>query len=86
MICDIHEILLERALIFRNRLLECKALQSLKVSREEESAASTRLRVVAEAAGKAADFLEDAVMDVSVVVIADMMVDATPGVELSILL
>ena len=60
------------------------ALQSLKVSREEESAASTRLRVVAEAAGEATDVLEDAAMDVVVVVLADAMADATPGAELSV--
>jgi hypothetical protein len=60
------------------------ALQSLKVSREEESAASTRLRVVAEAADEAVDILEDAAMGVAMVVMADAMADATPGVELSV--
>jgi len=84
LICDIREILLERALIFRRRLREFMALQSSKVSREEESAASTRFRVVAEAADEAADVLEDAAMGVAVVVMADAMADATPGVELSV--
>ena len=65
-------------------MLEFMALQSLKVSREEESAASTRLRVVAEAADEAADVLEDAAMGVAEVVMADAMEDTTPGVELSV--
>ena len=82
MICDIREILLERALIFRRRLSEFMALQSLKVSTEEESAVSTRLRVVVEAADEAADILEDAAMGVAMVVMADAMADATLGVEL----
>ena len=60
------------------------ALQSLKVSREEGSAASTRLRVVVEAAGEAADVLEDAAMDVAMVIMADAMADATLGAELSV--
>ena len=54
------------------------------LNREEESAASTRLRVVAEAVGDAADVLEDAAMDVVVVVMADAMADATPGAELRV--